>query len=180
MDNPQSKLTQQRYRKLISISFLIFYLDLTYSLTDPLAFFKKQTEGLQLRANLVDFGLYLASDLVYHFSYRPLFLKYSSNINKFLDFCYLNVYNDLNSMIYDILLRFLVYICLKTRQNLQYLITQISKHFSYRPQIQFSYKPFYQQKSKGSVTEYFWGLQVNRGGGLYSRQCSNIIEFQIK
>ncbi|CAL6066647.1 Hypothetical_protein [Hexamita inflata] len=51
------------------------------SLTDPLAFFKKQAEGLQLRANLVDFGLYLASDLVFHFSYRPLFLKYSSNIN---------------------------------------------------------------------------------------------------
>ncbi|CAL6089824.1 Hypothetical_protein [Hexamita inflata] len=26
----------------------------------------------------------------------------------------------------------------------------------------------------GSVTEHFWGLQVNRGGGLHSRQCSNM------
>ncbi|CAL6095627.1 Hypothetical_protein [Hexamita inflata] len=133
-----------------------------------LAFFKKQAEGLQLRANLVDFGLYLALDLVFHFSYRPLFLKYSSNINKFLNFCYFYVYNDLNSIIYCRLLSFLVYIWLKTRQNQYYLINQISKHFSYRPQIQFSYKPFYQQKSKGSVTEHFWGLQVNRGSGLWS------------
>ncbi|CAL6017652.1 Hypothetical_protein [Hexamita inflata] len=126
------------------------------SLTDPLAFFKKQAEGLQLRANLVDFGLYLASDLVFCFSYRPLFLKYSQNINKFLNFCYFYVYNDLNSIIYCRLLSFLVYIWLKSRLNQYYLINQISKHFSYRPQIQFSYKPFYQQKSKGSVTEHFW------------------------
>ncbi|CAL6012333.1 Hypothetical_protein [Hexamita inflata] len=149
------------------------------SLTDPLAFFKKQAEGLQLRENLVDFGLYLASDLVFHFSYRPLFLKYSQNINKFLIFCHFYAYNDLNSIMYCRLLSFLVYIWLKTRQNQYYLINQISKHFSYRPQIQFSYKPFYQQKSKGSVNEHFWGLQVNRGGGLHSRQCSNLQEDQF-
>ncbi|CAL5998525.1 Hypothetical_protein [Hexamita inflata] len=143
-----------------------------YSLIDPLAFFKKQAEGLQLRANLVDFGLYLASDLVFPFQLQTPFLKIFLKYQQIFDFCYFYVYNDLNSIMYCRLLSFLVYILFKTRQNQYYLINQISKHFSYRPQIQFGYKPFYQQKSKGFVTEHFWGLQVNRGGGLYSRQCS--------
>ncbi|CAL6061158.1 Hypothetical_protein [Hexamita inflata] len=72
------------------------------------------------------------------------------------------------------LLSFLVYIWLKTRSNQYYLINQISKHFSYRPQIQFSYKPFYQQKSKGSVTEHFWGLQVNRWSAFEVYITSNV------
>ncbi|CAL6075413.1 Endonuclease_I [Hexamita inflata] len=106
------------------------------------------------------------------FQLQTPFLKIFFKYQLILNFCYFNEYNNQNSMIYDRLLSFLVCISLKIRQNQQYLINQISNHFSYRPKIQFSYRPFYSQILKGFVTERFWGLQVNMGGGLHSRQCS--------
>ncbi|CAL6093012.1 Hypothetical_protein [Hexamita inflata] len=49
-------------------------------------YFQKISRGLQVRANLADYGSFFISDLVFHFGYRTLFLKYSSNINQFLIF----------------------------------------------------------------------------------------------
>ncbi|CAL6032684.1 Hypothetical_protein [Hexamita inflata] len=46
--------------------------------------FQKWPGCLQVRANLAQFGLFLVSDLVFHFGYRHLFQKYSENFIKFL------------------------------------------------------------------------------------------------
>ncbi|CAL5973451.1 G_protein alpha subunit [Hexamita inflata] len=46
--------------------------------------FPKNIKGSISESKYGCFSSYFISDLVFHFSYRPLFLKYSSNINQFL------------------------------------------------------------------------------------------------
>ncbi|CAL6013368.1 Hypothetical_protein [Hexamita inflata] len=46
--------------------------------------FSKMARCLQVRANLAQFGIFSVSDLVFHFSYRHLFQKFSKNFIKFL------------------------------------------------------------------------------------------------
>ncbi|CAL6013400.1 Transmembrane_domain-containing protein [Hexamita inflata] len=70
------------------LSFLIYGMD---ELNHPPLFeyrhpssFQKWPECLQVRVNLAQFGIFSVSDLVFHFSYRHLFQKYSENFIKFL------------------------------------------------------------------------------------------------
>ncbi|CAL6056444.1 Hypothetical_protein [Hexamita inflata] len=132
-----------------------------YSLTDPVDF-PKNIKGSISESKSGCFQLIFYFRFGFPFQLQTPFLKIFFKYQHIFEF---NVYNDLNSTMYQRLFSFLVYVSLKTRQNLQYLINQISNHFSYRPQIQFRYTPFYSQILMGSVTERFWGLQVNRGWG---------------
>ncbi|CAL6048685.1 Hypothetical_protein [Hexamita inflata] len=109
----------------------------------PLLISQKNIKGSISESKSGCFQLIFHIRFGFPFQLQTPFLKIFFKYQRFFEF---NVHNDLNSTMYQRLFSFLVYVSLKTRQNQYYLINQISNHFSYRPQIQFIYRPFYSQQ----------------------------------
>ncbi|CAL6099449.1 Hypothetical_protein [Hexamita inflata] len=130
--------------------------------------FQKLPGCLQVRANLVQFGIFSVSDLVFHFSYRHLsknFLKISSFLIQFAQITIIQKIKQHIIYIYG-------HTKFKSSKKFSKYKRDLQCSIHLQPLLQFSYRHLYYKKSKVSISEHFGCLQVKGGGCLNSRLCS--------